>query len=90
MACLTIIDVDYYSGAPAAFASIDIYEVRYFLWWRFEVWVASRTAGFDGKTSIDLTQGKTYHVRARASGKQRDVYSKIGYCPYYIGIWLPA
>jgi len=88
--CLVNIEVDYYNGAPASFASIDVWEVKGFLWWTVEVWVGSRTAGFDGKASITLVKDRNYHVRARAGGKQRDVYRRTTSCPYYIGIVLPA
>lgn len=89
MSCATTIEVDYYNGSPASFASIDVWEVRGFLWWTNEIWVGSRTAGFDGKTTITLVKDKTYHVRARAGGKQRDVYRRTYYCPYHLGLYLP-
>jgi len=90
MSCVTTFDIDYADGSPAAFASIDVWEVRGFLWWRLESYVGSRTADFYGKAQMTLQKGKTYHVRARAGGKQRDVDRATYYCPYHIGIWLPA
>mgnify|MGYP001069777684 CR=1 FL=1 len=89
--CIANIEVEYANGLKGSFASVDVWEVRCFLWSCYDTtWVGSRTADVSGKTSLPLQQGKTYHVRARAMGKQRDVYKKPTSCPYYIGIALPS
>jgi len=96
VACPTTIRVTFANGSPAAYASIMVYRVDCFLWWCWDgPLISAVTAGFDGKATVTLEQGKTYHVYASArdaSGalKKRDVYQKPTYCPFYIGIWLPA
>jgi len=88
-ACYVHITVKYADGRPASFASVDVYEVRRFLWWEYDAWVASKTADFYGRVWFYLTKGRKYHFRFRAVDKRGDVWRTIDYCPFYMATWFP-
>ena len=87
--CLINLECDQRDGSPAPFATVDIFEVRYFLWWPFYVWVTSTTLNFYGKGSVYLTRDKTYQFKFKWQSKVRETYRKPSYCPYYVGVVLP-
>jgi len=87
--CLVNLKVLLPNGNPASYATMTVYEVRRALWWEYDVWVASRTADFNGNVSIDLVYGKKYHFVFKHLTRRADLWRTLTYCPYYAGVQFP-
>jgi len=84
--CPIYLTVRYKDGSPAAFASVDVFEVV----WFWDKHVASKTADMNGRVSFDLTKGKKYRFVFRAKGKRGDDWRTMDYCPIYRGVQFPT
>ena len=87
--CLHYVQIFYADRRPASFASVTVYEVRRFWFWEYDAWVASRTADFYGRVSLNLTKNRKYHYVCRVPGKRANFWTTLTVCPQHTYAYFP-
>jgi len=82
--CPLNVNIKFPTGAPAAYATVDLFRVDRFLWWEHDVSIRRSMTDALGNVAFEIIPNTKYHVRATSGIKRGDFWTTPSYCNYWV------